>query len=168
MYSKEQAEEKVSENIGSIEHLCKEAVCTADINLMLALGFPEEASRKICSIVSKRASELGIKDLKSFYEESLEAKRSNIINLIVRKFHKLYFATRANLHPIFLLEHIESSGNEDLCASLFNLSMGNALEMKKERRVKVMCRQMKKTVGKPNGSNKKISFPKIPLIISKE
>lgn len=135
MYSKQEAQKIVSENIGSIEHLCKEAVCTADINLMLALGFPEEASNKICAIIRKGASELGVTDLDRAYRESIEKGRSNIINALVRRFHKLYFATRANLHPLDVLEHISCAKNEDLCACLFGMSMGKADVMKEKRRV---------------------------------
>lgn len=142
MHTREQAEKKVKENIGSLEKLCKEAICTADINLMLAMGFPEETSLKICDIIKEEAKSLGINNLDEHYEKSLRG-RSNIINTIVRRKHKVYFATRANLHPLIALEHFESEAN-DICSIMFRRSITKSTEMKEKRREALLEREIKR------------------------
>ncbi len=145
MYSQEQAKELVKKNIGSLEKLCKEAICTADLNLMLAMGFPESASKKICEIIINEAKEIRISNLEDHYERSVNEGKSNIINTIVRRKHKVYFATRANLHPMLTLQHFESEKN-DLCSIMFHRSLGKASEMKKKRREAVLEGNIKKLV----------------------
>jgi len=142
MHTKESAEKKVRENIGSLEKIAKEAICTADINLMLAIGFPTEISVKICEIIKEEAKSLGINNLRKHYEASIEGK-SNIINTIVRRKHKVYFATRSNLHPLIALEHFESEPN-DICSVLFKRSINKSNEMKKKRREALLEKQIKK------------------------
>lgn len=133
--TEEQAKKLVESNIGSLEDLCKQAICTADLNLMLAMGFPEKASKRLCEIVVSKAKKLGISDLEKHYSSSLVGG-SNIINTIVRRFHRLYFATRANLHPVFLLEHIrgENGPYSDICSGLFSYSMKRSDESMEKRR----------------------------------
>jgi hypothetical protein len=131
--TKEEAQKKVKENIGSLESLCKEAICCADLNLMLAMDFPEEASKKLCEIISLEASDIGIEDLRKHYLRCLKEKKSNIINTIVRRKHKIYFASRSNLHPIRLLEHLRAAPN-DICAYMFKTSIGLAETNKVDRR----------------------------------
>lgn len=101
----------------SLANKCKEAICRADLNALLEMGFPEIGSRRLCEIIRARAGELGIHDLDKHYQAHLTGKKSNVINTIVRKNHRFYFATRSNLLPIALLEHIDRPGN-DLCATL--------------------------------------------------
>jgi len=92
----------------SLEVRCKAAICTADLRDMLAMGFPKEGSRRLCEIITKEANSLGITDLKRHYDRHLTRGHSNVINVIVRKKYKFYFATRANLGPVRLLQHLES------------------------------------------------------------
>lgn len=91
----------------SLEERCKQAICTADLQEMLAMGFPEAGSRRLCKIITKEAAEVGVTDLKRHYKSHLTKGHSNVINLIVRKKHRFYFATRANLHPVRLLQHLD-------------------------------------------------------------
>lgn len=95
----------------SLREECVEAVCLADAAAMVELGFPEKETRQLCNIIRSYAAKLGIRtdaELAAHYQRHVEEGRSNIINTIVRRFHKTYFATRANLHPIHLLEHLEA------------------------------------------------------------
>ncbi|MBD3260783.1 MAG: hypothetical protein GF334_03765 [Candidatus Altiarchaeales archaeon] len=95
----------------SLREECVEAVCLADFQALVKLGFPEDETKQLCGIIRKYAAKLGVrndKELKAHYQRHVEEGRSNIINSIVRRFHKTYFATRANLHPLDLLEHLEA------------------------------------------------------------
>jgi hypothetical protein len=87
-----------------------EAVCLADPTALVKLGFPEKETQQLCNIIRSYAAKLGIRtdaELAAHYQKHLEEGRSNIISTIVRRFHKTYFATRSNLHPLDLLEHLE-------------------------------------------------------------
>lgn len=147
MHTREQAAELVRNTVGSLEDLCKQAICTADINLMLAMGFPEKASRVLCGIVTERAAQLGITDLEKHYRKGLETGAGTIINTLVRKFHKVYFATRSNLHPMVLLDHLESASKEDLCVHLYTHSMEQAPAQLATRRKVVMERRLKRAMA---------------------
>ena len=113
----------------SLREECVEAVCLADGPALIELGFPERETRQLCNIIKMYARKLGIKNqaqLVNHYQNHLEKGRSHIINAIVRRFHKTYFATRANLHPIDLLEHLGAKPH-DLVGYLIqtSLSSGN-------------------------------------------
>ena len=92
----------------SLEERCKRAICTADLKDMLEMGFPLAGSKRLCQIIVKEAGDVGVKDLQKHYRSHMERGKSNIINLIVRKKHKFYFATRSNLHPVRLLEYLNT------------------------------------------------------------
>ncbi len=108
----------------SLREECVEAVCLADVDAMVALGFPSKESLQLCTLIREQAARLGIRtdeELAAHYQRYLEEGRSNIINLIVRKFHRSYFATRSNLHPIDLLEYLADNPC-DLVSHLINES----------------------------------------------
>jgi len=106
----------------SLEERCKEAVCTADLGKMLKMGFPEAGSRRLCEIIRKEAVELGIDNLNRHYRNHLKKGRSNVINVIIRKKHRFYFATRASLEPVRLLQYIEAPPT-DLTSHLWRRSL---------------------------------------------
>ncbi len=109
----------------SLREECVEAVCLADPEAMFKLGFPRRESEQLCQIIRTYASKLGLRTdeaLREHYQRHVEEGRSNIINTIVRRFHRAYFATRANLHPIDLLEHLETTP-KDLVGYLIQQSL---------------------------------------------
>jgi hypothetical protein len=62
---------------------------------------------------------IGVHDLEAHYKRHKAEGRSNIIKEIVRKKHKVYFASRARLAPYFFLENIfDTSMPDDLVSSL--------------------------------------------------
>lgn len=94
----------------SLREECIEAVCHADLQALMKLGFPEKESSQLCDVIRRYAAKVGVRndsELREHYRRHVEEGKSNIINTIVRRFHKTYFATRSNLHPIDLLEHLE-------------------------------------------------------------
>ncbi len=115
----------------SLHSRCVEAICLAEVERMVEMGFSQDGSKILCKIIEKKASEIGITDLKEHFRRHKEEGKSNIINTIVRKCHKIYFATRANLHPIRLLEHLETEPN-DLVGYLFKNSIAKIEPMKEE------------------------------------
>lgn len=106
----------------SLEERCKEAICTANLREMLAMGFPETGSKRLCQIIREEAQGVGVTNLESHYRSHQKRGHSNIVNLIVRKKRKFYFATRANLSPVRLLEHLDSEPT-DLTSHLWHRSL---------------------------------------------
>jgi hypothetical protein len=111
----------------SLEEKSKAAICCGDSKALIGLGFPEYGSIKLCEIIRKEALSLGIRDLDKHYENHLTKGFSSIINLIVRKKHKIYYSTRANLHPVRLMEHLESEPT-DLVAFLWKRGLKRLLQ----------------------------------------
>lgn len=106
----------------SLEKRCKRAVCLADYEDMIKMGFPKEGSASLCSIIRTKAQEAGVTNLKKHFDDHLKKGTSNVINLIVREKHKVYFATRSNLHPIKLLSNLDSEPT-DLVSQLWHATM---------------------------------------------
>ncbi len=109
----------------SLREECIEAVCLADAEAIVKLGFPRRETERLCQIIRLHAAKLGLRThdaLREHYRRHVEEGRSNIINTIVRRNHRSYFATRANLHPIDLLEHLETPP-QDLVGHLIQRSL---------------------------------------------
>jgi hypothetical protein len=109
----------------SLREECTEAVCLADAEALISLGFPRRETDQLCGIIRVYAAKLGVRtpeDLEEHYRVHVEEGKSNIIKLIVRRFHKTYFATRSILHPIDLLEHLEVPPR-DLVSHLVRMSL---------------------------------------------
>jgi len=114
----------------SLESSCKKAICTANLEMMNEMGFPAEGSRRLCELIRQEAKSVGVTDLDQNFRNHLTKGYSSIINLIVRKKHRFYFATRSNLNPVRLLEHIEAEPT-DLTSHLWRRSL-KLLEKKSE------------------------------------
>lgn len=108
-------EARVQQSVGSLEALCEEAVCTANFDLMVALGFPRRVSETLCSVVREKALAVGVNDLTRYYEGAKERGGPTIINRLIRTFHRTYLASRANLHPSVLLDYLAETTDKDLC-----------------------------------------------------
>ena len=94
----------------SLREECTEAVCLADVEALVKLGFPRKEMDQLCRIIRSEAAKLGVKGteaLRAHYQKHLEEGRSHIINFLVRRLHKAYFATRSSMHPVDLLEHLD-------------------------------------------------------------
>lgn len=105
----------------SLEDECREAICTADAGKMIDLGFGEEASKVLSELIKTQSQACGFhpNSLKSYFKKCENEKKSSIINIIIRRFHKLWFTSRSNLHPIQVLENLHTKP-EDLTEYLFN------------------------------------------------
>jgi hypothetical protein len=118
----------------SLREECVEAVCLADVKALIDLGFPERETQQLCNIIRSYAAKLGIRtdeELAAHYQRHVEEGRSNIVSTIVRRFHKTYFATRSNLHPLRLLEHLEGEPR-DLVSYLVQQGLEEEIEDEKE------------------------------------
>jgi len=120
--------DKVANSVFSMKHAgrsleaeCRKAICTADIDQMLDLGFDPEASVVLAETLRRLAQEVGFNpnSLKSYFKRCESEGKSSIVNIIVRRFHKVWFTSRSNLHPVLVLENLETPA-EDLSGWLFH------------------------------------------------
>ena len=94
--------------IKPLQEEATEAICLADPEKMEALGFDRDPSELLCKLIKKKAAQLRIDDLEEHYEQHKVTGSSNIINLVVRRFNKVYFASRASLDPIYMLQCLDA------------------------------------------------------------
>jgi len=99
---------KQKHGIKSLQEEATDAICVADVNGMVKLGFDEEPSKLLCDLIKKEAQSIGITNLQKYHEYAKKRGASKIINLIVRKKHKVYFASRSIMGPFALLEHLNA------------------------------------------------------------
>jgi len=95
--------------VKSLQEEATDAVCTGDVEEMVRLGFDREPSEMLCELVRKEALSIGVKDLVAYHQRIKQRGGSKIINLIVRKKNRIYFATRAKLGPFDLLDNLKDS-----------------------------------------------------------
>ena len=117
--------------IESLHNKAIDAICLCDVDRMVEMGFDKRASEIIVDLIRKNAAELlGIttqSQLEEKHRQFRELGRSNLINTIVRRKNKIYFATRANLHPLRLLEHLRTKPN-DIVGHLFKMAVKRSTE----------------------------------------
>lgn len=97
---------KQKHGIKSLQQEATDAICTANVDAMVRLGFDRQPSKLLCDLIRKEAASLGVRDLVGYNKFIKENGGSKIINRIVRMHNKIYFATRAQLGPFKLLEHL--------------------------------------------------------------
>jgi len=98
---------KQKHGIKSLQEEATDAICVADVDAMVSLGFERRPSELLCNLIRQEAAKLGITDLKEFHMRAKARGGSKIINFIVRMRNKVYFATRASLGPFSLLTHLQ-------------------------------------------------------------
>ena len=111
----------------SLEDRCKAAICTANLKELLAMGFPAEGSERLCEIIRKEAEGVGVNDLQRHYSSHLKRGRSSIVNVIVKKKRRFYFATRSNLSPVRLRQHLDTA-SVDLTSYLWHRALNKRRE----------------------------------------
>jgi len=111
---------KQKHGIKSLQQEATDAICLADVERMVELGFEREPSELLCGLIKKEAESIGVRDLKWYYKTAKERGWSKIINLIVRKKNRVYFATRSTLGPFNLLDHLKD-GPVDLPSFMMDI-----------------------------------------------
>jgi hypothetical protein len=105
----------------SLHEIVIDGVCTGNANILIKEGFDPEISHFICNVIKTKAGNIGIRDLVDFHER-FGKEGSNVINRIVRKENKIYFASRSNLEACTLLECL-AAPVVDLPSKIFSLTM---------------------------------------------
>jgi hypothetical protein len=104
----------------SLESECREAICTADVEKMVTLGFDPQASVVLAETIKSLAKQIGFSPdhLKEYFHRAEKEGRSSIVNIIARTFHKIWFTSRSKLHPTVILENLNAPP-ADLSSWLF-------------------------------------------------
>jgi hypothetical protein len=128
--------------IKSLQEEVTDAICMADVAKMVELGFDPGPSKLLCDLIIKEAASLNIRDLVAFHEKTKAQGGSKIINLIVRRKNKIYFATRASLGPYSLLNHLEADA-VDLPSFMLQETLRSEKEEIEEKLERLKARRMK-------------------------
>lgn len=110
----------------SLHDIVIEAICTGSVTTLVEEGFNPETSKLICDTIRERAAGIGVHDLAGFHKTKGQFG-SNIVNRIVRKEHKLYFASRSDLDGYQLMEHLTEPA-VDLPSRLYALTTSARFE----------------------------------------
>ncbi len=105
----------------SLHEIVIDGICTGNASVLIEEGFDPEISHFICNVIRTKAANMGIRDLVSFHE-NVGKISSNLINRIVRRENKIYFASRSNLEACSLLECLTAE-IVDLPSKIFSLTM---------------------------------------------
>ena len=98
---------KQKHGVQSLHDIVIDAICTANVDLLVEHGFKRGTSTIICDVIIEKAKGLGVYDLVKYHEFVKSKGTSNIINRIVRSENMIYFASRAQLEGCNLLRHME-------------------------------------------------------------
>lgn len=113
---------KQKHGVKSLHDIVVDAICTCDVDTLVSEGFRRGTSTIVCNVIREKAKKLGITNLVAHHERVKEKGGSNIINLIVRRENKIYFASRAQLDACSLLKHLEAPA-VDVPSKMFKWSL---------------------------------------------
>ena len=99
---------KQKHGVLSLHSIVMDAICTGNVETLVEHGFNRETSTIICGIIKQKAAAAGIHNLYSYHKKAKDKGWSNVINRIIRRENKIYFASRANLEGCQLLNHLEN------------------------------------------------------------
>jgi len=133
---------KQKHGIKSLQEEATDAICTANVDEMVNLGFDRAPSQLLCDLIRKEAAATGIKNLVSYHKFIKEVGGSKIINRIVRMKNKIYFASRAQLGPFKLLEHLQAEP-VDLPSFMMSRTLQSEREKIEEKIERLKARRMK-------------------------
>ena len=133
---------KQKHGIKSLQEEATDAICTANVDEMVNLGFDRQPSQLLCDLIRREASSIGIRNLAKYHTKVKESGGSKIINLIVRQKNKIYFASRSMLGPFKLLTHLQSRA-VDLPSFMLSHILRSDRENVEEKIDRLKARRMK-------------------------
>lgn len=113
---------KQKHGVKSLHSIVMDAICMGDVETLVSNGFDRTTSQQIIDVIRQKAAVLGVRDLRSYHKRAKERGWSNIINRIVREQNKIYFASRANLEAMSLLNHLDEEA-VDIPSRIFKMIM---------------------------------------------
>ena len=96
----------------SLYEIVIDGVCTANVEMLVEVGFKRGTTEKLCSLLVARANSLGIFDLVAHHDKVKKEGGGNLISTIVRVQNRIYFASRSQLEGIALLKALESPATD--------------------------------------------------------
>jgi hypothetical protein len=92
----------------SLYEVVIEGICTANVEMLVEVGFKRGTTEKLCGLIVERAKSMNVFDLVKHHEAAIANGGSNIISKIVKKYHRIYFASRAKLEVTRLLDALDA------------------------------------------------------------
>lgn len=91
----------------SLYEIVIDGVCTADVEMLVDVGFKRGTTEKLCALINTRANAIGVFDLKKFHAKAKETGGSNLVSKIVRCQNRIYFASRSSMEGTKLLKALD-------------------------------------------------------------
>ena len=113
----------------SLYNIVIDGVCMADVESLVEVGFKRGITEKVCAMITRKAESIGVFDLKKHHEKVLLGKVGNIVSLIVRHQHRIYFASRAMLDNIQLITALNAPA-VDIPSKMFKWFMAGKMHNK--------------------------------------
>lgn len=126
----ERAAQSVFEQKHGGKSLCDvviDSACAADVEALVEVGFKRSTTEKLCGLIRQKAAAMGITNLRYFHEKIKESGGSNIISRIVKRNHRIYFASRSSVDGVELLEAL-SAPAVDVPSRMFKWIMAGRAE----------------------------------------
>lgn len=127
---------KQKHGIKSLQEEATDAICTANVERMVELGFKRKPSELLCDLIKREAASIGTKDLVGYHKFIKERGGSKIINKIVRLKNRLWFSTRSRFGPFKLRDHLRA-----VPVDLPSHMLKNVLTSSVERTSEIMARR---------------------------
>jgi hypothetical protein len=113
----------------SLYEIVIDGVCTANVEMLVEVGFKRSTTQKLCDLFTTRANSLGIFDLNKFHQKAKSSGGSNLISKIVKTQNRIYFASRSQLEGIALLKYLEAPA-VDIPSRMYKLSTSVKVKQK--------------------------------------
>lgn len=108
----------------SLYEIVIDGVCTANVEMLVEVGFKRGTTQKLCDLFTDRAKAIGIFDLKAHHQKAKDSGGSNLISKIVKTQNRIYFASRSQLEGIALLKYLEAPA-VDIPSRMYKLATTN-------------------------------------------
>jgi hypothetical protein len=83
--------------------IVRDGICTGDVEKLVDAGFKRGITEKICSMIANKAASINIRNLSSYHARVLNEGGSFVTSRLIQAQNKIYFASRASLDSIQLL-----------------------------------------------------------------
>jgi hypothetical protein len=121
---------KQKHGVKSLHKVVTDAVCSADLAILIQEGFNPKISEIICNQIITKAAEIGVKNVAEHHRLVMLRGGSSIINKIVKRQNILYYTSRANLEGSKIFKNLADHTEVDIPSKIFNkiMSLNHSLQ----------------------------------------
>lgn len=133
----------------SLYEIVIDGICTANVEMLVDVGFKRGTTEKLCALIERRARAMGVPNLVQRHEKAKSKGWSNIISAIVKKHNRIYFASRSKLEGTELLKALAEPA-VDICSKMYKWTTSGKSENLTTELDKILTRDKIKTIKNPD------------------